>query len=172
MQYFRASIACPCGNPLFELGEPRSFLAVKLFVADSDKTPEPREGGPKKRLSLLAVCAAVTQMRRDLTERRAKQAMGGGVRGAQYACEVKIMFCWEEGGKKWGESVTFGDRKQVYERKVLSLETHVFIYTVEHLVTTWPKPSCLYGSLRNWAKEGQGLVTLVSTGAYMAECLG
>lgn len=83
MQYSKASIACPCGNPLFELGEPRSFLAVKLFVADSDKTPEPREGVPKKRLSLLTVCAAVTQMWRDLTERRAKQACGVGGGGEQ-----------------------------------------------------------------------------------------
>lgn len=99
MQYFRASIACPCGNPLFELGEPRSFLAVKLFVADSDKTPEPREGGPKKRLGLLAVCAAVTQMRGDLTERRAKKVKGVSEWG-QYACEEEIMFCWEEGGVK------------------------------------------------------------------------
>lgn len=77
MQYFRASIACPCGNPLFELGEPHSFLAVKLFVADSEKTPAPRLGGPKRRVGLLTVCAVVTQMRRDLTERRAKQARGG-----------------------------------------------------------------------------------------------
>lgn len=97
MQNFRASITCPCGNPLFELGEPRSFLAVKLFVADSDKTPEPREGGPKKKLGLLAVCAAVTQMQRDLTERRAKQARGGwGVSEmGQYACEEEVMFYWE-----------------------------------------------------------------------------
>lgn len=102
MRYFRASIACPCGNPLFELGEPCSFLAVKLFVADSDKTPELWEEGPKKRLGLLAVCAAVTQMCRDLTERRAKQASGGwgGIEWGQYAREEEMMFCWEEGGMK------------------------------------------------------------------------
>lgn len=89
MRYFRASIACPCGNPVFELGEPRSFLAVKLFVADSDKTPEPREGGSKKRLGLLSVCAAVTQMQRDLTERRAKQARVGGANGANMTVRKK-----------------------------------------------------------------------------------
>lgn len=57
MQYFNAPNICPGGNPFFDLGEPHSFLAVKLFIADSDKTPEPREGMPKKRLSLLTVCA-------------------------------------------------------------------------------------------------------------------
>lgn len=60
MQYFRAPVTCPCGNPLSELGEPCSFLAVKLFIADSDKTLEPWEGGPKKRLGLLAVCSGHT----------------------------------------------------------------------------------------------------------------
>lgn len=103
MQYFRASIACPCGNPLFELGEPHSFLAVKLFVADSDKTPEPKEGGPKKRVGLLAVCAAVTQMQRDFTEQRAKQARGEA-NGANMPMRKKWCFAerkegWKE--KKW-----------------------------------------------------------------------
>lgn len=139
MRYFRASIACPCGNPVFELGEPRSFLAVKLFVADSDKTPEPREGGSKKRLGLLAVCAAVTQMQRDLTERRAKQARVGGSEWGQYDCEEEMMFCGEEGGVKWREIKICRDRKQVYDWKVVSLESPVFIYTVEHLVTSWPQ---------------------------------
>lgn len=100
MWYFRASIAWPRGNPLFELGEPHSFLAVKLFVADSDNTSEPREGGSKKRLCLLTICAAVTQMQRDLTERRAKQARVGGSEWVQYECEEEIMFCGEEGGVK------------------------------------------------------------------------
>lgn len=98
MWYFRASIACPCGNPLFELGEPRSFLAVKLFVADSDKTPEPREGGPKKRLGLLAVCAAVTQTCRDLKARRVKQAGGGRGDEANGAVRKKSCFAGRKEG--------------------------------------------------------------------------
>lgn len=131
MQYSKASIACPCGNPLFELGEPRSFLAVKLFVADSDKTPEPREGVPKKRLSLLTVCAAVTQMWRDLTERRAKQAWGvwGGGQVGAMCLRGRNDVLLREG--KWRESTMFSERKQVYERKELSLESPVLIYTVQ-----------------------------------------
>lgn len=123
MQYSKASIACPCGNPLFELGEPHSFLAVKLFVADSDKTPEPREGVPKKRLSLLTVCAAVSQMWKDLTERR-----GGGQVGAM-CLRGRNDVLLREG--KWRESTMFSERKQVYERKELSLESPVFIYTIQ-----------------------------------------
>lgn len=139
MRYFRASIACPSGNPLFELGEPCSFLAVKLFVADSDKTPEPWEEGPKKRLGLLAVCAAVTQTCRDFTGRRAKQASGG------WGEDRMGPICpWGRndvllGGRRDEMKRNHADTKQVYESKVLSLESPVFIYTVEHLVTSWPQ---------------------------------
>lgn len=76
MQYIRSSMACPYGNPLFELAEPRLFLDVELFIADSDKMPEPWEGGPKKRLGLLAVCAVVTQMQRDFQNRAQNKQEG------------------------------------------------------------------------------------------------